>query len=71
MTLGLIFILLYTMFGNVCDGLLMFIGVPFALTGVAVLNSLVMLAFIRGLREKGFSLDDAIQTGALTRLRPV
>ncbi len=95
-SLGLIFILLYTMFGNVRDGLLMFTGVPFALTGgilalwlrdiplsisagvgfialsgVAVLNGLVMLAFIRGLREKGFQLDDAIQTGALTRLRPV
>lgn len=94
--LGLIFILLYTMFGNVRDGLLMFTGVPFALTGgifalwlrdiplsisagvgfialsgVAVLNGLVMLAFIRGLREQGSSLDDAIQTGALTRLRPV
>jgi cobalt-zinc-cadmium resistance protein CzcA len=94
--LGLIFILLYTMFGNVRDGLLMFTGVPFALTGgifalwlrdiplsisagvgfialsgVAVLNGLVMLAFIRSLREKGSSLDDAIQTGALTRLRPV
>ena len=94
--LGLIFILLYTMFGNVRDGLLMFTGVPFALTGgilalwlrdiplsisagvgfialsgVAVLNGLMMLAFIRDLREKGLSLDDAIQTGALTRLRPV
>jgi len=94
--LGLIFILLYTMFGNVRDGLLMFTGVPFALTGgifalwlrdiplsisagvgfialsgVAVLNGLVMLAFIRGLREQGSPLDDAIQTGALTRLRPV
>lgn len=94
--LGLIFILLYTMFGNARDGLLMFTGVPFALTGgifalwlrdiplsisagvgfialsgVAVLNGLVMLAFIRGLKEKGSSLDDAIQTGALTRLRPV
>jgi cobalt-zinc-cadmium resistance protein CzcA len=30
-----------------------------------------MLAFIRDLREKGLSLDEAIQTGALTRLRPV
>jgi heavy metal efflux system protein len=42
-----------------------------ALSGVAVLNGLVMLAFIRDLREKGLSLDEAIQTGALTRLRPV
>ena len=96
LALALIFILLYTMFGNFRDGLLMFTGVPFALTGgilalwlrdiplsisagvgfialsgVAVLNGLVMLAFIRGLIEKGMSLDEAIQTGALTRLRPV
>ena len=96
LALGLIFVLLYSMFGNIRDGLLMFTGVPFALSGgvlalwlrdiplsisaavgfialsgVAVLNGLVMLAFIRDLREKGFTLDDAIQTGALTRLRPV
>jgi cobalt-zinc-cadmium resistance protein CzcA len=94
--LGLIFILLYTMFRNYVDGLLMFTGVPFALSGgvfalwlrdiplsisagvgfialsgVAVLNGLVMLAFIRDLRSQGMALDDAIQTGALTRLRPV
>ncbi len=93
---GLILVLLYTMFGNFRDGLLMFTGVPFALSGgvvalwlrdiplsisagvgfialsgVAVLNGLVMLAFIRDLRAQGMSLDDAIQTGALTRLRPV
>ena len=94
--LGLIFILLYTMFRNFSDGLLMFTGVPFALSGgvaalwlrdiplsisagvgfialsgVAVLNGLVMLAFIRDLRAQGLTLDDAIQDGALTRLRPV
>ncbi|MEO8992620.1 MAG: efflux RND transporter permease subunit, partial [Nitrosospira sp.] len=94
--LGLIFVLLYTMFGNVRDGLLMFSGVPFALSGgivalwlrdiplsisagvgfialsgVAVLNGLVMLAFIRDLRAQGMPLDEAIQNGALTRLRPV
>ena len=96
LALGLILILLYTMFGNFRDGLLMFTGVPFALSGgvlalwlrdiplsisagvgfialsgVAVLNGLVMLAFIRDLRDKGLTLDDAIQTGTLTRLRPV
>jgi heavy metal efflux system protein len=96
LALGLILVLLYTMFGNFRDGLLMFTGVPFALSGgvlalwlrdiplsisagvgfialsgVAVLNGLVMLAFIRDLREKGLTLDDAIQTGTLTRLRPV
>ncbi|MBA2351544.1 MAG: efflux RND transporter permease subunit, partial [Burkholderiales bacterium] len=94
--LGLIFLLLYSMFGNFKDGLLVFTGVPFALTGgllalwlrdiplsisagvgfialsgVAVLNGLVMISFIRSLREEGRSLDDAIQVGALTRLRPV
>jgi heavy metal efflux system protein len=94
--LGLIFVLLYNMFGNVRDGLLMFSGVPFALSGgivalwlrdiplsisagvgfialsgVAVLNGLVMLAFIRDLRAQGMALDEAIQNGALTRLRPV
>ena len=47
-------------------------GVGFiALSGVAVLNGLVMLAFIRDLRAQGLTLDDAIHNGALTRLRPV
>ncbi|SER31177.1 cobalt-zinc-cadmium resistance protein CzcA [Nitrosomonas sp. Nm51] len=94
--LGLIFILLYLMFGNLKDGLLVFTGVPFALSGgivalwlrdiplsisaavgfialsgIAVLNGLVLLTFIRNLRKQGLMLEDAIQTGALTRLRPV
>jgi cobalt-zinc-cadmium resistance protein CzcA len=42
-----------------------------ALSGVAVLNGLVMVTFIRDLRRAGHSLDDAIFEGALTRLRPV
>ena len=92
----LVFTLLFAMFGNVKDGLLVFSGIPFALTGgivalwlrdiplsisagigfialsgVAVLNGLVMIAFIRNLREEGRSLDEAIHEGALTRLRPV
>ncbi|WP_435607020.1 CusA/CzcA family heavy metal efflux RND transporter [Pseudomonas knackmussii] len=92
----LVFVLLFMMFGNVRDGLLVFTGIPFALTGgvaalwlrdiplsisagvgfialsgVAVLNGLVMLAFIRNLREEGLGLDAAIREGALTRLRPV
>lgn len=95
-SLGLIFILLYSMFGNFRDGLLVFTGVPFALTGgvlalwmrdiplsisagvgfialsgIAVLNGLVMLLFIRELRQQGVALTEAVQTGALTRLRPV
>ncbi|WP_265942106.1 CusA/CzcA family heavy metal efflux RND transporter [Dechloromonas sp. A34] len=92
----LVFMLLFAMFNNVKDGLLVFTGVPFALTGgilalwlrdiplsisagvgfialsgVAVLNGLVMIAYIRSLREEGRSLDAAIHEGALTRLRPV
>ncbi|SFU65140.1 cobalt-zinc-cadmium resistance protein CzcA [Nitrosomonas eutropha] len=94
--LVLIFIVLYTMFGNFRDGVLVFTGVPFALTGgilalwlrdiplsvsagvgfialsgIAVMNGLVMLTFIRELRQDGFALMEAIQAGALTRLRPV
>jgi cobalt-zinc-cadmium resistance protein CzcA len=42
-----------------------------ALSGVAVLNGLVMIAFIRSVREQGVALDDAVRNGALLRLRPV
>lgn len=42
-----------------------------ALSGVAVLNGLVMISFIRTLREQGCTLEQAIREGALTRLRPV
>ena len=42
-----------------------------ALSGVAVLNGLVLLSFIRDLRHDGAALDDAITRGAITRLRPV
>lgn len=95
-SLLLVFTLLFAMFGNLKDGLLVFTGIPFALTGgivalwlrgiplsisaavgfialsgVAVLNGLVMISFIRNLREGGLPLDAAIREGALTRLRPV
>jgi cobalt-zinc-cadmium resistance protein CzcA len=94
--LALVFILLFAVFGNVKDGLLVFTGIPFALTGgvaalwlrdiplsisaavgfialsgVAVLNGLVMISFIRSLRENGMGMDAAVREGALTRLRPV
>jgi cobalt-zinc-cadmium resistance protein CzcA len=55
-------------------------GIPFsisaavgfiALSGIAVLNGLVMVAFIRDLRAHGMPLDEAIVKGAITRLRPV
>lgn len=55
-------------------------GIPFsisaavgfiALSGIAVLNGLVMVSLIRDLRARGRSLEDSIVEGALTRLRPV
>lgn len=47
-------------------------GVGFiALSGIAVLNGVVMLSFIRQRREAGETLDAAIFDGALQRLRPV
>jgi cobalt-zinc-cadmium resistance protein CzcA len=47
-------------------------GVGFiALSGVAVLNGVVMITFIRKLREQGDRLEDAVRDGALGRLRPV
>jgi cobalt-zinc-cadmium resistance protein CzcA len=47
-------------------------GVGFiALSGVAVLNGVVMVSFIRDLQARGMDLDEAIVKGAITRLRPV
>ena len=95
-TLVLIFALLFMAFGSAKDALIVFSGVPLALTGgvlalalrgiplsisagvgfialsgVAVLNGLVMISFIRSLRESGQPMAEAIREGALTRLRPV
>lgn len=95
-TLIIIFGLLFMALGSAKDAVIVFSGVPLALTGgvvalalrgiplsisaavgfialsgVAVLNGLVMIAFIRKLREQGDPLDSAIVDGALGRLRPV
>ncbi len=94
--LFLIFILLFSTFHSIKYALLVFTGVPLALTGgivalwmrgmpfsisaavgfialsgVAVLNGLVMITFINHLREQGKDVDGAIVNGTLTRLRPV
>ena len=91
-----IFGLLLMAFGSGRDALVIFSGVPLALTGgvlalwlrdiplsisagvgfialsgVAVLNGVVMIAFIRRLREDGLDLDQALFDGAIGRLRPV
>jgi cobalt-zinc-cadmium resistance protein CzcA len=92
----LIFLLLFGAFGSVKDALLVFSGVPLALTGgvlaltlrglpfsitagigfialsgVAVLNGVVLLSFIRQLRQEGRSIETALTEGCSTRLRPV
>ncbi|AKT41602.1 efflux RND transporter permease subunit [Chondromyces crocatus] len=94
--LGLIFGLLYLSFGTVKNALLIFTGVPLALTGgvlalwirglpisiaaaigfialsgVAVLNGLVMVTFIENTRRRGVMLDDAVHRGSVARLRAV
>jgi cobalt-zinc-cadmium resistance protein CzcA len=96
LALLLIFVLLFMAFGSVKDSLLVFTGVPLALTGgimalwlrdislsisagvgfialsgVAVLNGIVMVSFINHLRAEGKGLDESITEGAVTRLRPV
>jgi cobalt-zinc-cadmium resistance protein CzcA len=41
-----------------------------ALSGIAVLNGIMLISFINQLREEGKSLRDAVVEGTLTRLRP-
>jgi len=92
----LIFLLLYAALRSVRDALIVFSGVPLALSGgvfalflrdmpfsisaavgfiavsgVAVLNGLVMMSYIREVIGSGLSQLDGIFEGALTRLRPV
>jgi len=95
-TLLLILLLLFSVFNSLRDALLIFTGVPMALTGglialmlrdmplsisaavgfialsgIAVLNGVVMLTFIRQLREQGLALMESVFQGAMQRLRPV
>lgn len=42
-----------------------------ALFGVAVLNGVVMIAYVNNLRDRGRPLDEAVREGARVRLRPV
>ncbi len=96
LTLLLILGLLYSAFGSIRDSLIIFSGVPLALTGgvlalvlrdmplsisaaigfialsgIAVLNGVVMLSFIKELKQQGLELLEAIKQGASQRLRPV
>lgn len=96
LALLVVLLLLFAALGSLKDSLLVFTGVPLALTGgvaalalrgmpfsvtaavgfialsgVAVLNGLVMLSFVRRLREGGRSLEMSLLLGCTTRLRPV
>ena len=95
-TLFLILVLLVLVFGSFRDALIIFTGVPLALTGgifalwmrdmplsisagvgfialsgIAVLNGLVMLSFIKQRVLETGDLINSIVDGAITRLRPV
>jgi len=95
-TLVLIFLLVFTAFGSLRQAVVIYTGVPLAVTGgilslwlrtmpfsisaavgfialsgVAVLNGVVMISYFNELRELGRGLRDAVENGALTRLRPV
>src|SRR5437764_9711952 len=94
--LALIFILIFLAFGSIRQTLLVYTGIPLAVTGgvlslrllgmrfsitsaigfmalsgVAVLNGLVMISYFNQLREQGRSIREAVIEGSLTRLRPV
>jgi len=94
--LALIFILIYLAFGSIRQALLVYTGIPLAVTGgvlslwlrgmpfsitaaigfialsgVAVLNGLVMISYFNQLREQGRSVRETVIEGSLTRLRPV
>ncbi len=97
LALSLIFLLLFSTFGSLKQAILIFTGVPLAITGgivglflrgmpfsitagvgfialsgVAVLNGVVMVSAINRLREEGkLGVMDAVREGATQRLRPV
>lgn len=94
--LALIFLLIFMAFGSLRQALIVYTGIPLAVTGgifalwlrdlpfsisaavgfialsgVAVLNGVMMISFINQLREEGRTVRAAVIEGALTRLRPV
>jgi len=94
--LTLIFILIFTAFRSLRQAILVYTGIPLAVTGgvfalwlrgmpfsisagigfialsgVAVLNGVVLISFFNQLREEGRGVEEAVREGAMTRLRPV
>ncbi|MCC7377431.1 MAG: efflux RND transporter permease subunit [Verrucomicrobiales bacterium] len=94
--LGLIFVLVFMALGSLRQTLLVYTGIPLAVTGgvfalwlralpfsisagigfialsgVAVLNGLMMISYFNLLRERGCDVPQSVREGAMTRLRPV
>jgi cobalt-zinc-cadmium resistance protein CzcA len=94
--LSVIFLLIFVTFGSLRQALLVYSGIPLAVTGgvfalwlrdlpfsisagigfialsgVAVLNGVMLVSYFNQLREEGRSVREATIEGALTRLRPV
>lgn len=92
----LIFVLIFINFGSLRQTLIVYTGIPLAVTGgilalsfrgmpftisagvgfialsgVAVLNGLIMISYFNSLREKGRTLHEAVREGGVTRLRPI
>jgi cobalt-zinc-cadmium resistance protein CzcA len=95
-TLGLIFVLVFLALGSLRQTLLVYTGIPLAVTGgvfalwlrgipfsisagvgfialsgVAVLNGLMLITYFNLLRERGDDVESSVREGAMTRLRPV
>jgi cobalt-zinc-cadmium resistance protein CzcA len=96
LALALIFLLIFFALGRLRHVLLVYTGIPLAVTGgivalwlrgmpftisagigfialsgVSVLNGLILISHFNTLREQGRAVNDAVKEGALTRLRPV
>ncbi|HEX3113018.1 MAG TPA: efflux RND transporter permease subunit, partial [Candidatus Eisenbacteria bacterium] len=96
LALALILMMLVLAFGSVRDALVVFSGVPLALTGgvlaltirgmplsitagigfialsgVAVLNGVVLLSFVRERMAAGVQVEAALEDGCARRLRPI
>lgn len=94
--LALIFALVFMALGSLRQTLLVYTGIPLAITGgvfalwfrdlpfsisagvgfialsgVAVLNGLMMISYFNLLRERGLDITASVCEGAMTRLRPV
>lgn len=94
--LALIFVLIFGAFGSLRQALIIYSGIPLAMTGgvfalllrglpfsisagvgfialsgVAVLNGVVLITYFNQLREQGRDVAEAVREGSLTRLRPV